>query len=199
MKRFLIIIAVLAMSVSLFCIPAFASSEEVYTVSVPGSFSVADPLGDWEIIAVLNNGEHYEFPIFTLTELPTDDVGVDVSYPISITSGEGELSITVLPFNDELYSFAVSGSFNDSDLGEVTFKRVVAPPDTGEGSLISVVMGVFTSIGRWVVSSLGNLIDFVWDADAGSLTFIGVLSVCGLAFAVALFVLYIVLRFFHMR
>lgn len=66
-------------------------------------------------------------------------------------------------------------------------------------SIISAITGVFTDIGNWIVSALQSMIPIFWTegtgGSGGSLTFLGVLAVCGLAFGVVFLVIGIIQRF----
>lgn len=68
--------------------------------------------------------------------------------------------------------------------------------------VIEAVLAVFDMIGNWIGGAFENLIPIFWTATeggAGSLTFMGVLAVAGLAISVVLLLLNIVQRFLHFR
>lgn len=61
--------------------------------------------------------------------------------------------------------------------------------------IVSAVTGVFSEIGSWITSTINDL-TVLFYAD-GSLTFLGVLAVCGLAFSVVFLLIGIIQRFLH--
>lgn len=186
MKRFLIIIAVLAISVSLFCIPAFAAVG-FYNMDLTDGIGFLEgmPLGSYGI--TLYDVDDVVIGDATITFIGDACYMVDISdVSLEICYSVGDIDVTVADDDPSIYN------------GSIQFTWLGMPVEDSK-SLVASVTEVFTSIGQWVVTSLGSLTEFVWDADAGSLTFVGVLSVCGLAFAVTLLVLFIVLRFFRMR
>ena len=65
--------------------------------------------------------------------------------------------------------------------------------------VISSITGVFSEIGNWIVEAVQSLVPMFWTttADGGSLTFLGVLAVCGLAFSVVFLLIGIIQRFLH--
>lgn len=65
--------------------------------------------------------------------------------------------------------------------------------------MLTAITSVFDSVGQWLVSALGNMTDIFWNATegGGSLTLLGTLAVCGLAFSVIFLVIGIIQRFLH--
>lgn len=65
--------------------------------------------------------------------------------------------------------------------------------------VITAILAVFTAIGEWFSTAFNNIIPIFWTAPvgegAGSLTFMGVLAVAGLAFSVVFLLIGIVQRF----
>ena len=62
---------------------------------------------------------------------------------------------------------------------------------------ISMITAVFTDIGSWIVSQIQSLTRLFY--TDGGLTFLGVLSVCGLAFSLIFLLLRIIQNFLHFR
>lgn len=67
--------------------------------------------------------------------------------------------------------------------------------------VITAILAVFTAIGNWFVSSFTQLIPIFWTAGSGetggSLTFMGVLAVCGLGMSVIFLLIGIIQKFLH--
>lgn len=67
--------------------------------------------------------------------------------------------------------------------------------------VLDQILEVFTSIGEWIPGAVEQMIPIFWTAPVGdapgSLTFMGVLAVAGLAFSVVFLVLGIIQRFLH--
>ena len=61
--------------------------------------------------------------------------------------------------------------------------------------ILEAILAVFTAVGSWLQTAVTNLIPIFW-AD-GSLTFMGVLAVAGLAFSVIFLVVAVIRRFLH--
>lgn len=68
-------------------------------------------------------------------------------------------------------------------------------------NILPAIFAVFTEVGNWLIESLTSLTDIFWTSsgDGGSLTFLGVLAVCGLAFSVIFLIIGIIQRFLHFR
>ena len=67
--------------------------------------------------------------------------------------------------------------------------------------VITSILAVFTAIGNWFVASFTQLIPIFWTAgsgsESGSLTFMGVLAVCGLGMSVIFLLIGIIQKFLH--
>lgn len=67
--------------------------------------------------------------------------------------------------------------------------------------VLSAILEVFTSVGTWISTATQNLIPMFWqagtDGSGGSLTFLGVLAVAGLAFSVTFLIIGLIQRFLH--
>ncbi len=65
--------------------------------------------------------------------------------------------------------------------------------------ILEAILAVFTAVGEWITTMIPALEPIFWTAGtsggAGSLTFMGVLSVCGLAFSVVLLIFNIISSF----
>lgn len=61
-------------------------------------------------------------------------------------------------------------------------------------SILESILGVFTSLGEWITTSLPSYMGLFYTADTG-LTFLGVLAVCGLAFSIVFLLIGIIQRF----
>lgn len=66
--------------------------------------------------------------------------------------------------------------------------------------IVTAILAVFSDIGDWIVQALQDLMGIFWtSADGGSLTFLGVLAVCGLGFSVIFLIIGIIQRFLHFK
>lgn len=66
--------------------------------------------------------------------------------------------------------------------------------------VLDLILDVFTKVGEWIPTAVQQMIPIFWtapttDGGEGSLTFMGVLAVAGLAFSVVFLVLGIIQRF----
>ena len=70
-------------------------------------------------------------------------------------------------------------------------------------SPVTAITNVFTAMGAWLVSFINSLIPLFWTEGtgetAGSLTFLGVLAVIGLAISVFFLVMRVIENFLHLR
>lgn len=67
-------------------------------------------------------------------------------------------------------------------------------------TVLTAILAVFTEIGEWIPNAITAMIPIFWTAGesgAGTLTFMGVLAVAGLAFSVVFLVIGIIQRFLH--
>ncbi len=72
------------------------------------------------------------------------------------------------------------------------------------GTVLNAILGVFTAVGDWFSTFVPTLYALFWTAPAseggtGSLTFLGVLAVAGLAISVVFLVVGLIQNFLHFR
>lgn len=70
--------------------------------------------------------------------------------------------------------------------------------------VLSAILAVFTDVGTWFSTAFDKIIPIFWKAgegasSTGSLTFMGVLAVAGLAFSVVFLLIGIVQRFLKFK
>lgn len=68
--------------------------------------------------------------------------------------------------------------------------------------IITAITGVFTSIGTWIIEQLGALQTLFWTvADDGTvtLTFVGVLTLIGLAISISLLIINMIKGFMRLH
>lgn len=67
--------------------------------------------------------------------------------------------------------------------------------------VLTAILAVFTAIGEWFSTAFTKLIPIFWTAgsgsESGSLTFMGVLAVCGLGMSVIFLIIGIIQKFMH--
>ena len=64
-------------------------------------------------------------------------------------------------------------------------------------TILDAILAVFLAVGEWISSAVNSMVPMFW--SEGSLTFLGVLSVAGLAFSVAFLLIGIIQNFLHFR
>ena len=64
--------------------------------------------------------------------------------------------------------------------------------------ILSAVLAVFTAVGTWISGAVTQLMPMFY-VEATGLTFLGVLSVAGLAFSVVFLIIGLIQRFLHFR
>lgn len=65
-------------------------------------------------------------------------------------------------------------------------------------TILQAVLAIFMGVGEWIVDAVSAVIPIFYVAETG-LTFLGVLSVAGLAFSVVFLLIGIIQRFLHFR
>ena len=65
-------------------------------------------------------------------------------------------------------------------------------------NVLEAILAVFTAIGEWIVGFIPTLFTLFYSAESG-LTFLGVLAVAGLSFAVVFLFIGLIQRFLHFR
>ena len=65
--------------------------------------------------------------------------------------------------------------------------------------MIQAITNVFSGLGEWIVDFLPTVQTIFWDAEANTLTLMGVLAVCGLAVSTFFLLMGIIQNFLHFR
>lgn len=213
MKRFLLLFCTVALCFALFAVPAFATA---YSSDQPLTIDIADGVGSSDSNLVLPADDYYltvyidgfAEPVvsqatFTVTD-PTDmeefsfDCSNGGSFVVKVSNNAyGMFYVSVEYLEDDCQ---VSGSTGYAVIRSASAPVVPEPPVKHPGSSsLSDILSVFTGIGSWIVSQLGTVSNLFWNTSTSSLTFLGVLSVSGLAFAVIFLLIAILQRFLHFR
>lgn len=69
-------------------------------------------------------------------------------------------------------------------------------------NILTAILAIFTGVGEWISTAVTAMIPMFWTAGesgSGSLTFLGVLAVAGLAFSVSFLMIGIIQKFLHFR
>lgn len=80
--------------------------------------------------------------------------------------------------------------FSDYTLGVTQYYE---PFDVGS------CFDIFGSVGEWTVDSVGSFSSVFWNAETGTLTFIGILGVAGLAIAVIVLLVFVISKYLRFR
>ena len=65
------------------------------------------------------------------------------------------------------------------------------------GTVLNSILEVFSAVGEWISTAVTSLVPMFY--AEGSLTFVGVLAVAGLAFSVAFLIINLISNFLHFR
>ena len=106
--------------------------------------------------------------------------------------------VSIYPAGDNtkiLGDINTDSSGSTSGLSKTFPANSLAYPEAEKKGFLENVLDVFSSFGSWISSAIDLLIGLFW-AD-GSLTVIGVLSVCGLGLAVISLLISFIRRFFN--
>lgn len=190
MKRFFVIALVVVFAVVIMTVPAFAAGGFIYDM---GDISGADqPLesGTYtgrvyvDIPCAGLDYAWYDLEPFELeawTELPEYGFAGTAYF---VADGK-RFTLDFSFYNEFGYmqrEYLQVAECSDSDVEILELIPYSPPPATGDGAVASV-FAVFTGIGGWLVTELGNVTTLFYQADSG-LTVLGVLAVSGVGIAV---------------
>lgn len=65
--------------------------------------------------------------------------------------------------------------------------------------MIEAITNVFAGLGDWLVSYLPSVMEIFYDSASNSLTFLGVLAICGLAISIFFLLMGVIQNFLHFR
>lgn len=69
--------------------------------------------------------------------------------------------------------------------------------------VLEAILDVFSGVGDWIVTAITAFIPMFWNApvegSGGSLTFLGILAVAGLAISVVFLLIRVIQNFLHFR
>ena len=215
MKRFLLLFCAVMLVCSIMIVPAFAA-ETISAVGfsdfmaylpseVPSGYYTLSLFADGDTL----HGVTFVSEPFFVGEYIGDDVEMGfITSPVSFGIKDDIDGVGTV---DVLLVFA---HFNDPDVGEFNcliiesgedsyftyyedgkYSLDLTPVEPEPGSPISSVLDVFSGIGSWITGQLSAATSLFWNSAAGELTFMGVLVVLGLAFAVIFLLIGIFQRF----
>ena len=189
---------------AIIAVPAFAAEDVILLTydlraEVPKAFS-----GDY--VAKFYNGADELFwvtPVFAI-EAQSE---YEKCFEFSGAGPAGEdLSICSSFWLDDVVQFNLYINFSDN--GDMVMDRygyskvelvpVVGGSESGsdaEASPLGSIFDVFGGVGSWIGNQLGSTTSLFWNASTGSLTFLGVLSICAVGFALILLLVQVVSRF----
>lgn len=198
-KRIMPLMIVAILAVSFFCFPASAAESVLFPIIDDGGvISLSAPLkGEY----VLSFYDGYDSPLYisspfvfssdeTVIEFSLRDYVIAFYFTYSSDSLELSYCAYCCSVGDDICVFL-------SDVFRNPSVELVPNVSVTNGSLLSGVLDIFGAIGSWIVLQLGSLVGIFWSSD--SLTFLGVLAVAGLALAVILLLIFVIVRFLRFR
>ena len=202
MKRFLLLFCTVVLVCSLIIAPAFGaelnSARFNFSCGTAGmQYSSFEP-GDYDFAVYLDG---MEAPVLNDVVTITSDEEVAFSFPVD--GGYTVWVLFILSSSEEdvfEMEYQLNGSPVTDASGYVLITPCVAPsvPESGTGgSPLSGIFDVFGGVGSWIVGQLGTTTSLFWNGQG--LTFLGVLSVCALALAVVLLLVFVIVRFLRFR
>lgn len=63
--------------------------------------------------------------------------------------------------------------------------------------MLSAITDVFDQVADWIQGAVGGMTEIFYNATDSSLTLLGILAVCGLAFSVVFLLIGIIQKFLH--
>lgn len=187
--RKICVFALVVFLVGVMAVPAFASSGDFYSGDIVDGWYASNDAslfnGDYLFYLYASDGALIE-----TFELHFDESEFqDKSYTFSYLGRDDYFLFIVLDRSFGMFDFQIEDGF----YGSFVIQRVGSEASLQVGS----ITGVLSQIGSFVVFALGSLGSLFWTGS--SLTFFGVLGVCGLAFGVVLLIVYLVARYFRFR
>lgn len=199
MKRFLLLFCTVVLIGAIMIVPVLASEDVVVLGSdlcaeVPEMFS-----GDF--VVKFYNGSDEPFwvtPVFTVAA--QFEAEKCYNYIGAGPSGEDIMICSVFQEYDGVYEFYFYLNFveNGDPLADYYgYSRAeLVPVEAGsdlEASPLGSIFDVFGGVGSWTSGQLGATTSLFWTGE--SLTFLGVLSICAVGFALILLLVLVVSRF----
>lgn len=65
--------------------------------------------------------------------------------------------------------------------------------------MIEAITNVFTGMGDWIAEYMPTIMSLFYDTEANSVTFLGILALCGLAISIFFLLMGVVQNFLHFR
>lgn len=219
MKRFLLLFCTVVLICSIMIVPAFAAETIVATdfndyVVLPSAIPAGQYTLTFGIKSSTSNlvltsevfwvGEYVvdgdESGFITSPFLLSNDDDGFVSFSCVLTfvtvtdPVDGEIYLSVVELDGEYYKFD-----EDAEYVFILTPYDGIPVEPEPGSPIGGVLDVFSGIGSWITGQLSAATSLFWNATSGELTFLGILAVVGLAFAVIFLLIGIIQRFLQFR
>lgn len=102
--------------------------------------------------------------------------------------------LRIIEFTDgSVTGWSGSSDPNDFYNNVLTYMSPYVPPQPR--SLLDNILGTFSEVGSWIGTIISSLVALFWSVETASLTFLGILSVAGLAFSVIMLLFSFVTRF----
>lgn len=202
MKRFLLLFCTVVLIGAIMIVPAFAAESFTVHFSEASHGSIeADPLSlnGWYLTVSVESytGTSYTFDPIQLTFAPSSEARNTVDLNVN------GVNVGVMTYWAELDAdiyFSLDRFPYDPYEADTTFTFTPTDPPAGsdlEASPLGSIFDVFGGVGSWISGQLGASTSLFWTGE--SLTFLGVLSVSGLALAVVLLLVMVVVRFLRFR
>ena len=185
--RKLFIVFIVVLSLTALAIPSFAMEYDSLVIPVEyGSIWYDGEFADGEYNVLLYDNAMNVLVSDHVTLVDGNDAYVSLDF--TYNDAECELNFTINAH--QCFADLVS----NGDLMSSFVGSVVVTPRTGELVSVTGELGsVFSGMGVWLASALASLVAIFWTGT--SLTLIGVLSVCALAVAFGLFIIYLIRTF----
>lgn len=212
MKRFLLLFLTAVLACALIAVPAFATE---YSADEPLTIDISDGVGNSDTGFVLPVDEYLVSvyidgivePVVSQAAFTISDPDQEEEFYFPCSNG-GSFVVKIL--NNAYGMSFVSVEYLEDDIqvegssGYAVITSASAPvvpdrPVRHPSGALGGILTVFTGIGSWIVSQLGSVSVLFWSTSSNSLTFLGVLSVSGLAIAVILLLIGMLSRFLAFR
>lgn len=159
-----------------------------------GTYSI--PSG-WNVNAGYYHNEEEAFSLY-LNDEAYENYFIAMGYTVS-DGALVEAADSIVIYKDSLddaIQLTSEDAFTLEEVGMFPFmyfklhNGTLVPP-----TLMESVLDIFLSVGEWISGAVSALIPLFWDSSAGALTFVGVLSVSGLAFSVSMLLISLISKF----
>lgn len=203
MKKFLFIFIPTLLIVSVLAVPCFATNEGTYGHYIsPGTYVFDEVISRPSVYSSFT----LDFEFLSNSQLFNGINAIYVGYAggdmLYMVTGSESISVYTTDFgwsDDSYRTISFDRGFYIYDSVEFTwFLKNLTRIDAGyNSSILDEFLSAFTFVGQWISGAASDLTAIFWTGS--ELTFVGILSVSALSFAVSFMMIGLISRFLRFR